>query len=339
MVVMGAGILGVGLAACEKSDSEPVPGAAAPAAPAGLTPEQAAQVLAKVGERTITLGEYAATLERMDRFERFRYQTPERRKALLDEMITLELLAIEARKRGLDQTPEVRERLRILLRDQVVRDLRAEMPDPGALPREQVRRYYDEHLGEFREPERRRIAVIVTTSRAEAEAALQAARGATGAGVDAMQWGRLVQKYSLVKPPAPSPTAPLELAGDLGVYAKPAAVGSSSSGSAAAPGPVIDAAFRLKGLGAVSPELVEAGGKFYVVRLVGETPARERSFEEAERGIRVVLVQQTLAERERALEATLRQKFPVVIDEAALAGVEVPALPPEPARGAPPAGP
>ena len=58
--------------------------ASASAAP-GLTPELAAKVLARVGEREITLGEYAATLERMDQFERLRYQSPERKKQLLEE--------------------------------------------------------------------------------------------------------------------------------------------------------------------------------------------------------------------------------------------------------------
>ena len=67
-------------------------------APAGrLTAEQASRVLAKVGDRTITLGDYAATLERMDQFDRLRYQSPERRKELSQEIIDVELLAQDAR--------------------------------------------------------------------------------------------------------------------------------------------------------------------------------------------------------------------------------------------------
>ena len=38
-----------------------------------LTPEQAAKVLAKVGDKTITLGDFVATLEHMDQFDRLRY--------------------------------------------------------------------------------------------------------------------------------------------------------------------------------------------------------------------------------------------------------------------------
>ncbi|HSC86857.1 MAG TPA: hypothetical protein VLC09_06280, partial [Polyangiaceae bacterium] len=52
-----------------------------------LTPTESKEVLARVGERVITLGEYAHTLARMAPFERLRYQTAERQKQLLEEMI------------------------------------------------------------------------------------------------------------------------------------------------------------------------------------------------------------------------------------------------------------
>ena len=61
-----------------------------------LTPEQAAQVLARVGDRVITLGDFEAALEHMDQFDRMRYQAPDRRKELLQEMIDVML----PRRRG-----------------------------------------------------------------------------------------------------------------------------------------------------------------------------------------------------------------------------------------------
>ena len=48
------------LAACKGSSAPAAQGDAGPAASEGLTPEQSAQVLARVGDRTITLGEYVA---------------------------------------------------------------------------------------------------------------------------------------------------------------------------------------------------------------------------------------------------------------------------------------
>ena len=84
----------VGCEGC--SHSRDPAGGGADAGQAGLSSAQAAQVLARVGTRTITLGDFAAALERMDPFERIRYQTDDRRQALLDEMIIVELMAREA---------------------------------------------------------------------------------------------------------------------------------------------------------------------------------------------------------------------------------------------------
>jgi peptidyl-prolyl cis-trans isomerase C len=94
---------GLSTACHEKPKPLPNPAGSSSAAPPGkLTIELARQVLVKVGEREITLGDYAETLERMDPFERLRYQSPDRRKQLLNEIIQVELLAEEAKRRGLD---------------------------------------------------------------------------------------------------------------------------------------------------------------------------------------------------------------------------------------------
>src|SRR3982751_6687354 len=88
-----AGIWLTCLTGCrQKSKPTPSPAASVSVAPPGqLTPELARQVLVKVGDREITLGEYAETLERMDPFERLRYQSPDRRKLLLNEILQVEL--------------------------------------------------------------------------------------------------------------------------------------------------------------------------------------------------------------------------------------------------------
>src|SRR5205814_4446160 len=86
----------------------------------GLTAEQASRVLARVGDRVITLGDYAATLERLDQFDRLRYQSPDRRKELFEQILDVELLAQDARAKGLDKEPETEEAVRQILRDAVL---------------------------------------------------------------------------------------------------------------------------------------------------------------------------------------------------------------------------
>lgn len=311
---------GVILAGCKGKSPEQgaLPSASASANPRQLSPELAGKVLAKVGEREITLGEYAATLERMDQFERLRYQTPDRRRKLLDEIIKAELLAGEARRRGLDERPEVEERIRQVLRDEVRARARAKLPAPASIPESEVRAYYDKHRAEFAEPERRRAAHIVLSDEPRARQVLAQAVAASAA-----EWGKLVRQHSRDVPPAEGPLAPAELAGDLGIVSAP---GEPRGDNPAVPEPVRKALFQIDELGGVYPELVRDGAKLHIVRLTGKTDARTRSYAEAERAIRVAIVQQRLRAAEAQLERELRQRYPVQIDEAALQSVKVPAL-------------
>src|SRR5690606_19035764 len=161
---------------------------AASSGPMALSPEMRAKVLARVGDKEITLGEYASTLERMNEFERLRYQSADRRKLLLEEMIQVELLAREARRRGLDKQPETRARLRQVLRDELLRDARRALPKPEEIPASEVERYYSAHQQEFQEPERRRVAHLEVTDRAKGLELLEQAKQASQ-----KEWGKLVR--------------------------------------------------------------------------------------------------------------------------------------------------
>jgi hypothetical protein len=304
----------------DRGSGAPAPSPSASAGPGGLSPELAAQVLAKVGDQTITLGDYTAVLDRMDRFDRLRYQTPDRKKQLLDEIIDTALFAREAERRGLAGKPETKELVRQLLREELIRELAARQPKIEDIPAAEVRAFYDAHHDEFREPERRRITHVALKDRATAEQVLAEARSAT-----AKQWGELVQKYSIDKP---ATETPVELAGDLGFVTSPA---TGPNDNLQVPEAVRSAAFEIDAVGGVFERPIEAslqgnveGSRFYVVRLTAKNPPRGRSLEEADRAIRVRLVQERLHKAEEDFERELRSKIPVRIDEAALAKVSVP---------------
>lgn len=291
--------------------------ASASAGPKPLSPELAKKTLAKVGDRVITLGDYAATLERMDPFERMRYQSPDRRRRLLDEMVEVELLAQEATRRGLDKAPETQERLRQVLRDQLLEEVRKGAPAANDIPDGDLRAYYDAHKDEFAEPERRRVAAIVVETSAAAKSALAKAQNASPA-----EWGDLVEKLSTQRGGRSGPSAPAELAGDLGIVGPP---GHPRGANPRVPDAVREAAFKLAELNQTYSSVVEADGKFFIVRVTSKTPGRERKYEESERAIRTAVVQARVKEREAALEKDLRGRFPVKVDEAALAKMPMPA--------------
>lgn len=286
---------------------------AAPVQSTSLSPEEAKKVLVKVGDRVITLGDFAGVLERMGPYERMRYQAPERRKELLDEMITVELLAAEAVSKGYDKDPVTQLEVQNALRDAMLADLRKDAPKPESVPIDQVRAWYKDHADIFKDPERRRISAIATKTKAQADAVLaELAKDASP-----VKFGQLVRDKSVLEDAKAD--VPVDLAGDLGIVSPP---GDSRGVNKRVLESVRAAAYQLAKVGAVSPEPVAAeDGTFYVLRLVQVLEARERTFEEAERSIRVRLAQDTLATKEEELIRDLQKKIPVKIDEAALAGV------------------
>ena len=303
---------------CKSCDPQPTDGANEDAGdhaqPKSLTPEQAKQVLARVGDKTITLGDYVAALEHMDQFDRLRYQSVERRKELLDEMINVELLAQEATAKGYDKDPLAQQELRAILRDAMLAEARKGVPAPADVPESEVRAWFDAHRAEYKDPERRRVSVIVLNDEPTAKATLEAAKKAPpGSG-----FGELVKSRSI--DPHARDNVPIDLAGDLGIVSPP---GDARGENVRVPEPVRVAVFAIADVGAIHGEVVAHGGKFYVVRLTQKLPPHERTFEEAERTIRVKLAQDKLRAKEEELIIELRKGMKVEVDEAAVASVKV----------------
>jgi len=281
---------------------------------AQLSPEQKAQVLAKVGDRTITLGDYVAALEHMDQFDRMRYSSPERRKELLDEMIEVELLAREAENKGYDKDPVAAMEMRAILREAMLKEARKGAPSPADIPDDEVRAYYDAHKDDYKDPERRRISLVVLRDEASAKAVLTQALTA-----NATQWGELVRTKS-IDSSAKAPV-PIDLMGDFGMVSPP---GDPRGENVRVPDPVRAAAYDIPKIGDVLNKVVSGGdGRFYVVRLTQKVDAHVRSLGEADRSIRVKLAQDKMKAKEDAMLASLRTQYPVTIDEAALAKVNV----------------
>ena len=283
-----------------------------------MPPELSVRVLAKVGDREITFGEYVATLARMDQFERLRYQTEARHKVLLDQIIDAELLAREAERRGLHKTTQAIERKRLLMRDELLRQMREELPLLEEIPLGEVREYYDANKNEFADPARRRVSVILLSDPSTGADVLREAQAAS-----ADEWGQLVAKHSRVRSPEkPKPgeaRPPLELAGDLGFVTAP----SESRGSNPdIPEAVRAAAFGIKQVGGVAGAIVKVGADSYIVRLVAINVKTQRSFQDAMQSIRVRVLQRKLRTAREKLETELRRTVKVTINEAALKKLE-----------------
>lgn len=302
-------LLAAGVACTRKDPAEKAKGQEVRDPVTGLTAAEAGEVLARVGDRKITLGEYAASLARMDRFERLRYQSADRQQELLEEMIKVEVLAQEARKRGLASDPDVQLRTMQALRDELLQDLKRSLPKPEELSERDVRAYYSAHENEFTEPARHRVLVIVVGAPELSKQVAAEAKDAPG-----QLWAELAKKYSLDRRGLEAGGAP-ELAGDLGFVSAP---GEARGENAEVPEEVRAAVFRLSRIGEVLPEPVLARGKHYIVRLGGISPARKRTLTDADGAIRAELLRQKFLAEEKALLARLAERYPVTIDQPAL---------------------
>jgi peptidyl-prolyl cis-trans isomerase C len=308
VVALVAPVLAAG---CRKETPAASTGDAGPAPAGAASADQ--RVLARVGTTTITVADYVAALQDMDEFDRVRYMAPARRRELLDEMIDIKLLADEARDRGYDKDPIAQQETREILRDAVLRKARDTAPAPNDIPEGEVRAYFDAHRADFHDPERRRAGAIVLASESAATAALASALKASP-----VEWGELVRSKSV--DPQAKADVPVDLAGDLGFVSPP---GDPRGTNDRIPDEVRAAVFEAGKVGDVVPRVVPSGHQYYVVKYEGRSDAHDRSFQDAERSVRVKLAQDKRRAAEDALIEQLRKQYPVSVDEGALSQVKV----------------
>src|SRR5687767_5079713 len=99
----------MGFIACQKPDNKNSAKAAG-TAPGGGPPQsekELGEVVAEIDDYKITVGDFQDRINKQSPYIRARYTSLERKKEYLDNLIRFEVLAKEARKRGLDQDAEV----------------------------------------------------------------------------------------------------------------------------------------------------------------------------------------------------------------------------------------
>lgn len=279
----------------------------------GLTPEQAAQVLVEVGETKITLGEFAERLGSQSPYLRARYNSPERRREFLENMVRFELLAAEAERRGFTKSDDV-ERVR---RQVMVQQMMTDLFDKGGLKLtditdEEIKRYYDEHITEFDKPAQVRASHILFKDKAVAESVLKELKQQPS---DMELFRKLAEQKSL-------DAATKANGGDLRFFSEtPDPKGETEDPER--PAAVRKAAFSLANVGDLYPEVVQSERGFHIVKLTGRREALKRTLEDARRMIQNKLWR---AKREEAIEkfvADLRAKANVQENPEALARVQV----------------
>ncbi|HKU38468.1 MAG TPA: peptidyl-prolyl cis-trans isomerase [Polyangiales bacterium] len=278
----------------------------------GLTEEQAQKELVKVGDTTISVGEFAERLGGQSPYLRARYNSPERRREFLDNMVRFELLASEASKRGYDKSEDVARIRKQMMVQQMMQDLfdkqGIKLSDIGEA---EIKAYYDANKAEFEKPAQVRASQIVIKDKATADKVLKQLL----AKPDDMELFRKLAQQHNVDP------ATKDSYGDLHFFS---AEKDATEGDEAPRAPAVrKAAFSLEKVGDVYAELVQTEQGFHIVKLTGKRDAMKRTLEDARRLIQNRLWRQ---KREEAIEkfvADLRAKAHVKENPELLAKVRV----------------
>ncbi len=242
--------------------------------------------LVRVGDRVITLADFARTLDHMSPYIRARFRSPERRRELLDNMVEFELLVAEAKRLGLDKLPSVEKLRRKLSIEAMLQESVEAKVSEKKFSDAEVKEFYDAHRSEFSKPEQVHAFHVLLPSRSEALEVIRMARPG-----DRERFEDLAHDY----------THDLNTkaeGGDLGFF-------SRDEDSEDRPASLVQAAFALKEAGDLYPAPVRTPRGFHVVMLAQRRPALSRTLSEASRMIRNRLYRR---ERDRLIKQLIEDE-------------------------------
>ncbi|MFN7992026.1 MAG: peptidylprolyl isomerase [Bryobacteraceae bacterium] len=136
----------------------PAKPAAAAAKPAAADPND--PVLITVGTQKITRTQFESLYAVLPDGARARYNGPEGKKQLAEQMAELFALADEARRRKVDQDPKVRDQIRVQTDQILATSLMQNYANSGGLMDESaLRDYFDQHKSEYMQVQGRHILI------------------------------------------------------------------------------------------------------------------------------------------------------------------------------------
>jgi peptidyl-prolyl cis-trans isomerase C len=278
---------------------------------AGPDSDRRAQVVARLGSVTLSVGDVEDRIAAMPAFQRATFgSTPVAiaRKIVTDVMVRDALLELRAGALGLAQQPPASYATDRALSMATVRAVRARLGSAASISTDDVNAYYEQNRARFSSPVRYQIWRILCKTREDALAVLDAAKKTpTPAGFTALARDHSLDKGSYLR------------GGNLGFVA--------DDGSTPEPGlrvdPAVVRAVAQVRDGDFVPAPVPEGDYFAVAWRRGTRPAFVRTANEAAAQIRDALFKLRIKEETDKLVATLRSVRLRDFDAAALETVDL----------------
>jgi len=269
------------------------------------------QPLAVVDGKPISLGAFQAEMRRQGGEAAF--SNPQQRRALLDEMIRVEVLASNAAKAGYAENPEVHRAISQLLADRYAHDTIDEPLANLQVTEGEIEDYYHGHPEEFTTPEAAHAAVIFVAlppnasddQRQTLQQRAQKAHDLATTKAGAPNFSDLAAQYS----------------DDADTKTQGGDIGWVSEGEENPRWEKVVMTAVFDNPGQVSPVISTPTG-FYIVKLLEDHPAALHQLSEVHNQIKQHLIRAARQQQAASLYAAALAKVPVTVNEAGLAAME-----------------
>ena len=268
------------------------------------------EVLAKVGKYTLTLKEFNEQVKSLPpQLQMAIAKNPQLKEQLLKRWVDLTLMALEARKEGYQNRPDVKRRIEEVINALLAQEyIRKNISDPANVSDKEIKDYYEKHKSQFMQPEQVKASHILIRVPSgadnkkwnEAKKKAQDIRKQIMAGED---FATLAKKYS-------QDPGSKSRGGDLGYFKKGQMVPDFEK-----------AAFSLK-KGEVSQPVKTTFG-YHIIKVYDKKPAKQKSLKDAKQEIRQMLLRKKQFKLRDEIIAKLKKKYKVEVHKDLLKKAEV----------------
>ena len=283
----------------------------------GLSATERATVVAEIGDRKITLADVERQLAAQPVFARARYRVFEKKVEFLQNLVQFELLALEAQKKGYDTDPDVVLAMKRAMIQKFTQTDLQQLVKVSTVTDEEIERYFENNKPLFNKPAQVRVSHILLPTAEEAATLLKEITSAIGA--DKPRARAIFSEFARRRS---KDTKTAFINGDLNFISADGYSYGEGTKKARFPKPLVDAAFALGHMGAVSGVVKTAKG-FHLVQLTNKRPAIRRSLAESKRQITNVLLRQKKDTARQKFIGDLKAKANITIFPEVLKGLKV----------------
>ncbi|MBN2432744.1 MAG: peptidyl-prolyl cis-trans isomerase [Acidobacteria bacterium] len=244
------------------------------------------ELVAKIGDRTVTLAEIKAEFARIPPQFVAHFNTPEKKEQYVRNLVDRSLFSMEAKAQGYMEQPDVQEKINSYVDRVLYAEFMKNMTQDIQVTEADCRKYYEDHPEEFAEQERIKASHILVKTEEEANQV----KAELNQGGD---WNELAKKYS-------SERGTRDRGGDLGYFSRnrmPAEF--ESVAFAMNPGEISD------------PIKTPLG--YHIIRLEDKKPAEQSPFDEVKARIQNKLMSEMRQQKVDGIREQLFKKYNVEI--------------------------